>query len=79
MDTNRVKEAVLSFPEVKDVHKIRSRGTMGNLYIDLHVKIEANMNVEQSHKLIHRIEERIKEEFNDGAQLIVHIEPFYEY
>ena len=77
VDSKQVEEVVLEFSEVKDVHKVRSRGTLGEMYIDLHVMIDPETSVEKSHKLIHRIGDRIKEEFNENTQVIVHLEPYY--
>lgn len=34
------------------------------------------MSVQESHALIHNIEEKIREEINGHVQVIAHIEPF---
>ena len=78
VDSEQVKKVVLEFSEVRDVHKIRSRGTLSEMYIDLHVMTDPEMSVEKSHKLIHSIAQRIKEEFSENIQVIVHLEPYYE-
>jgi len=78
VDEKKVKDIVLSFEQVRDIHKIRSRGSANVLYIDMHILIEPNMSVEKSHQLIHNIEDRIRESFQEDVQLIAHIEPFYE-
>ncbi|NLZ38183.1 MAG: cation transporter [Firmicutes bacterium] len=76
VDANKIKEIVLSFAEVKDVHKIRSRGSSNDLHIDMHIMTEPSLSVEESHELIHQIEDKIKYELNKNVQLIAHIEPY---
>ena len=60
------------------MHNIRSRGSEDDIYIDMHILVNPNTSVEDSHKLAHDIEVKIKEEINESAQVIVHIEPYYE-
>ncbi len=76
--TEKIKEIIMEFDKVKNVHDIRSRGTGDDLYIDMHVMTEPDMSVEQSHTLTHEIEDKIQEEVSDKAQVIVHLEPYYD-
>lgn len=78
VDTDKIKDITRNFEQVKDTHNIRSRGNENNLYIDMHIMIEANMNVEESHALIHDIQKEIIKEINGNAQVIIHLEPFRE-
>ena len=75
LDTEKIKEIVISFENVKDVHKIRSRKDNENLHIDMHIMTLPDLSVEESHKLVHDIEKAIETEVNKKIQLIVHIEP----
>ena len=77
-DAKTIESVALSFPEVKVVHKIRSRGTPNCMYIDMHVQVRPNMTVEDSHVLIHQIAAKIKEDINENSQTIIHIEPYYD-
>jgi len=76
VDADVIKNIVMGFAEVKDTHKIRSRGSASDLYIDLHVLVDPTLSVEQSHRLEHNIENAIKVDVNPNAQVIVHIEPY---
>ena len=78
VDTDKVKEIVLGFSQVKDAHNIRSRGSENDLHIDMHIMTEPDMSVEESHKLIHSIEKKLRDEINGGVQVIAHLEPFKE-
>ena len=78
IDSHRVKDIVMKFDEVKDVHEIRSRGREDDIYVDLHIMVEPNTNVQDSHILAHQIENRLCEEFNKGIHVSIHVEPFIE-
>jgi len=76
VDAERVKNIALEFEEVKDAHKVRSRGREDDKHIDLHIMIDAGMSVEMSHSLATDIENRMKKELGDDVQVILHIEPY---
>lgn len=76
MDTDKIRQIVNGFAQVKNIHKIRCRGDENDVYIDMHVVTEPDMNVEQSHELIHSIEKKLQQEINKNIQLIAHFEPF---
>lgn len=78
LDTQKIREIAFSFDKVKDIHKIRSRGSEFDLYIDMHVMTNPDMSVKESHILMHDIENKIKQELNTNVQVTVHIEPHIE-
>lgn len=75
---DRIKEIIMSFDEVKNTHSIRSRGSNSALFIDMHVMTRPDLSIEESHLLIHRIEDRIRQDINDNAQITTHLEPYEE-
>jgi cation diffusion facilitator family transporter len=78
VDKEKVKDIAMTFTNVKDAHNIRSRGKEDDIHIDMHIMLDPKMNVEESHKLIHDIEEKVQKELNKNTQLIIHIEPYNE-
>jgi cation diffusion facilitator family transporter len=78
IDTEKIKEITMEFNQVKNVHKIRSRGSENDLHIDMHIMTEPCMSVEESHFLIHALEKRMRNQINDNVEIIVHLEPFYD-
>lgn len=78
IDENEIENIVKTFEEVKGVHKIRNRGCGNDIHIDMHLLIDPYISIEHSHYLTHEIEDRIKNTLNKNAQVIVHLEPFYE-
>lgn len=75
---DKLMEVLNSYEEIKNIHKIRSRGSMNDMYIDMHIMIDPNTTTEAAHGLSHDIEKSIKEKINSNAQVIIHIEPYYK-
>lgn len=78
VDADLIRSIALSFPEVMDVHKIRSRGSQNDLHLDMHIMISEEMSVGESHKLAHAIEAKLKECISSSLQVMIHIEPYKE-
>ena len=78
VDTEKIRTIAQSFEQVKDTHNIRSRGCEYDLHIDMHIMIEPDMSVKESHELILNIQEKICEEVDGNIQIIAHLEPYRE-
>lgn len=76
VSTEEIRNLVMNFELVKDTHKIRSRGNNNFLYIDLHILVEPDLSIEESHILVHNIEEVIKTKINNNTQIMAHLEPY---
>ena len=70
-----VRKVVEGIAGVRNAHRIRTRGTQGDVYADLHVLVDPNMTVAASHELADRIESEIAHEFPQVKDILVHIEP----
>lgn len=77
IEEEKIMEVLNTFPEIKDIHKIRSRGSANDIYVDMHIMIEPDTTLEESHILTHRIEEEIKREISNNCQVIIHVEPYH--
>ncbi|CAL7907103.1 cation diffusion facilitator family transporter [Fusobacterium necrophorum] len=78
LEEARIRKVILSHPEIKGVHKIRTRGTLAHVYMDLHILVEKDMTVEVAHKLSHSLEEELQKEFQVEIQVLIHVEPYRE-
>ena len=72
---DEVREVVENIPGVQNAHRIRTRGTQGDVYADLHILVDPNMTVAVSHELADRIESEIVHRFPQVKDILVHIEP----
>lgn len=76
IDSELIKDIVLSYDQVKDAHNIRSRGCENDMHIDMHIMTKPDLSIDESHELVHDIEDNIKTSINKNIHLIVHLEPF---
>ncbi|MFH0918444.1 MAG: cation diffusion facilitator family transporter [Candidatus Omnitrophota bacterium] len=75
MDDQKVKDIVLKIEGVRACHKIRSRGRIDDIYIDLHVQVHRSMHIDNAHQISYRIEEAIKSAIPGITDVVVHMEP----
>ena len=79
VDTGDIEKIVICQDGVKGVHKIRSRGTIDDMHIDMHILADSKLSLEDAHRLTHEIQDSLRKELNDNADVIVHLEPYKEY
>jgi cation diffusion facilitator family transporter len=77
VDPTRVDALALEVPGVASTHKIRTRGTPGKMYVDLHIQIAPHLNVVQAHQVTHGVIDAIKSAIPGVADVVVHTEPAY--
>lgn len=75
LDEKKIREIVQGVKGVKTCHKIRTRGRPDDIYLDLHVQVNANMHMDEAHRLSSQIEEAIKKGIPKITDVIVHMEP----
>lgn len=78
IDVDAVRNIALNFPTVLDVHKIRSRGSANDMYLDMHIVIQADLSLKEAHKLVHSIEASLKQAISPNLQVLIHVEPYIE-
>ena len=75
LDDQKVKNIVLKTEGVAACHKIRSRGRVDDIHIDLHVQVNPSMHIDDAHQISYRIEEAIKSAIPGITDVVVHMEP----
>ncbi|WP_440951449.1 cation diffusion facilitator family transporter [Methanococcoides sp. FTZ1] len=63
---------------VRDCHKIRTRGSKGNIHIDLHIRVPPDMTVSEAHAISHKVIENLKQKLEGVGEVLVHIDPWKE-
>ena len=72
---HKITETVLSFPGVSDPHHLRTR-RIGNYYaIEMHVRMDGDITLRDSHAKASEIEKKLKEMFGPGTLISIHVEP----
>ena len=75
LDDQKIRDIVLKTKGVRACHKIRSRGRIDDIYIDLHVQVNPNMHIDNAHQISDHIEEAIKSAIPGITDVVVHMEP----
>lgn len=70
-----IEQTVLSFPGVSQPHHLRTR-RIGNYYaIELHVRMDGKITLEEAHSTATAIENKLKGMFGKGTHVGIHVEP----
>jgi len=70
-----IREVAASVPGVDGVEKCYARKTGLKYHVDLHLEVDPDMTVRDSHDIAQRVRERIREELSWVADVLVHVEP----
>jgi cation diffusion facilitator family transporter len=70
-----VGPVVLAVDGVRGCDRIRTRGTEDHVFMDLVCYVPGAMTMRDAHQLADRIEARIREEFPQVKDIVVHLEP----
>ena len=70
-----IEQTVLSFPGVSQPHHLRTR-RIGSYYaIEIHVRMDGKITLEEAHGTATAIENKLKEMFGIGTHVGIHVEP----
>lgn len=70
-----IQDVILSFPGVSSPHHLRTR-RIGNHYaIEVHVRMDGKITLEEAHRTATGIESTLKEHFGKGTHVGIHVEP----
>ncbi len=75
-DMLRVRQVALAVPDVKGVEKCFARKTGLRYHVDLHLEVDPEITVRESHDIAGRVRERIRDEIAWVADVLVHVEPW---
>lgn len=64
------EDAAISHP-----HNLRTRRIGANIAIEIHIRVDGDMSVRESHSLTEAIERRLRERFGNGTMVAIHVEP----
>ena len=75
IDAIRIRNQILKIKGIQDCHEIRSRGRLDDIRVDLHILVNSDMTVHESHHIANLVEKDIKVNFVGVTEVLVHIEP----
>jgi cation diffusion facilitator family transporter len=75
IEEKEICELVMGIDGVKGCHKIRTRGSMGDIKVDMHLLVQSDMPLQDAHLISHRVSKKLKGEYKDISDVVVHLEP----
>jgi cation diffusion facilitator family transporter len=72
---DEIREAAAAVAGVRGVEKCFARKTGFKYHVDLHLEVDPEMTVRQSHQLAHEVQLHIRERLEWVADVLVHVEP----
>ena len=75
IEEEEIKELILKIDGVNDCHKIRTRRNMGDIKVYMHLLVQSGMSLEDAHIISHRVSKKLRDEYDDISDVIVHLEP----
>lgn len=72
---DKILDIILSFPEVKSPHHLRTRYVGSMMAIEVHIRMDGSMTLNDAHNITKRIEASLKKEFGENTHIGIHMEP----
>lgn len=73
--TSEIEAIAERFEDIRDIHRIRTRGTESAIYCDLHILVDPDMSVKKAHSIADELADTIEKENPNICEVLVHIEP----
>jgi len=70
-----IEELVLSIPEVKSTHKIRTRKVGYGIFVDLHIQVDGDMTVTEGHNISRLVNQKLRDFGPRVLDAVIHLEP----
>jgi cation diffusion facilitator family transporter len=72
---DEIRQVVQSVPDVIGSHHIRTRGSNDYVFLDLHIWMDADMQLDRAHTISHVVKDKLMARFPQIKDAIIHIEP----
>jgi cation diffusion facilitator family transporter len=74
-----IAEACDAVDGVLGCHDVRTRGSISEVYVDLHIQVDAAASLASAHEVAERVERAVFDAFPQVVDVIAHVEPMDEY
>jgi divalent metal cation (Fe/Co/Zn/Cd) transporter len=71
----KINKILTEEQDVSDWHALRTRKIGGELFVDLHLLVDPEISVRDSHVICEKVEGRIERELKKPVNVLIHIEP----
>ena len=73
----QILDIIATFPEVSSPHHLRTRRIGNHIAIEVHLRMDAQISLENAHAIATKVEKRLKETFGQETHIGIHMEPEY--
>jgi cation diffusion facilitator family transporter len=70
-----IKEVISAEPEIRQWHRLRTRTVGREVFLDVHILVDPDLNVAAAHEIADRLERTLDEKITRPVNITVHIEP----
>ena len=71
----KIAECIKTVSGIQEVHDLKVRSIGGTYHIQVHIVVDKNMSVEQSHRILNEARECLYREIENIGEIIVHVDP----
>ena len=75
IDETSIRAVVQTVPDVLGCHRIRTRGSVDHVFLDLHVWMDGRMPLHEAHRVSHVVKDRLMARFPEIKDAVIHLEP----
>lgn len=72
----KILQIITENQSIKDPHNLKTRKIGSNIAIDLHIRLDENMSVKESHEITVKVEKKIREVYGPATHITLHVEPY---
>lgn len=76
IEYEEIHRAVTEIEGVRDTHAIRTRGRKNEVYLDLHILVDPQLDVSTAHSIANTVELEVKKLHPEIMDVLVHVEPY---
>ncbi len=70
-----IEQTLNNHPQINIWHKLRTRKIGAELFVDVHIHVDPDLSVYESHKFTTEIEQSIQEQLPLPVNILIHVEP----
>ena len=72
---DHIKQIINANEQIRRWHQLRTRTVGREVFLDLHILVEPELNVTQAHEISERLERALDEQISRPVNITIHIEP----
>lgn len=72
---DKILQIITTDTAIQDPHKLRTRRIGSHIAIDVHIRLDGEMTVTESHDITVGVENRLKAAFGNSTMVSIHVEP----